>query len=189
MYQPWAWVSSTMSLSLCSQTEFCCHAATQLHSIILRSIKRCVYPGRRESCLSFHSHCFSPLFCLLRLTTLRSSDSSSPSLSLTPNPFLLYRSFLSFPSLFLFQSPLHSILSPPWRLSCNDEGAQYQGKSLQGVCSLFSFIFLSQSFGFLEHSTVTNIKWGKYDTFSASLFKLICSLSVFPIIGSCLHNL
>lgn len=148
-----------MSLSLCSyQTDFCCHAATQLHSIILRSIKRCVYPGRRESCLSFHSHCFSPPFCLLRLATLRSSDSFL-SLSLTPNPFPLYHSFLSFTLSRSASSSLHPILSPPRCPSCKD-CAQYQGKCVQGVCSLLSFIYLSQSFGFFEHSI--DIKWVKY---------------------------
>lgn len=73
-WQPWAQVSSTMSLSQhVLQAEFCCHAATQSHSIILRSIKRCGYPGRRESCLSFHSHCFFPSsqhFVLLTLPPL-----------------------------------------------------------------------------------------------------------------------
>lgn len=56
---------------------------------------------------------------------------------------------LSFPSPFPFQPPLLCTTSSllPRCPSCND-CAQYQGKSVQGVCSLLSFIFLSQSFGF-----------------------------------------
>lgn len=52
-------MSYTKSLSpLSHRAELCCHATAQALSIILRSIKRCGYPGRCESCLSFHSHSF-----------------------------------------------------------------------------------------------------------------------------------
>ncbi len=154
---------ATLCLSPCShRAEFCCHAATQSHSIILRSIKRCGYPGRRESCLSFHSLFFSPrllsfsshntlslwLLSLPRLSILTSFPSASPSSLL--HLFLL--------SLLLSSS----LLFPPRGPSGDDEGAQYQGKSSQGVCSPLSFIFLCQSSGFVEHSTVTNIQWVKY---------------------------
>lgn len=150
-------MSSTMSLSLCShQAEFCCHAATQLHSIILRSIKRCGYPGRRDFCLSFHSQCF---FFFLPVTVFFFSQHF---VSLTPippiSPYSDPFSLRLFPSLHLFSLSL--LLPSPLSSrgpSGDDEGAQYQGKSLQGVCSLLSFIFLCPSFGFAEHSTVTNI--------------------------------
>ena len=97
-----------MSLSLCShQAEFCCHAATQSHSIIVRSIKRCGYPGRRESCLSFRLRrflfFFLPIFFvsqqLVPLTPL------SPSPPLTPNLFPLLP-LLTSP---LLSSPLSSV--------------------------------------------------------------------------------
>lgn len=151
-------MTSTMSLSPCShQAEFCCHAATQSHSIILRSIKRCGYPGRRESCLSFHSHRFflplSVFFVSQHFVLL----TPLPTLSLTSNPpHALCLSLLSFTFFLLAPSSLH--LSPPRGPSSDDEGAQYQGKSSQGVCSLLSFIFLCQILSFVEHSTVTNIQ-------------------------------
>lgn len=81
-------VSTTMNSSTCSrQADFCCHAAIQSHSIILRSIKRCGYPGRHESCLSFRSHrFFPPFFCLFRLTTPRPrTRSASPVSYATPS--------------------------------------------------------------------------------------------------------
>lgn len=58
-------------------TGFSCHAATR-SLLILRSIKRCGYPGRRESCLSFQAQ---PVFVFLRLTTLGPSVSSVSSSS------------------------------------------------------------------------------------------------------------
>lgn len=77
---------------------------------------------------------------------------------------------LSLPCLLLLTSfpsprfPLSLTFFPPLSVPCpllsshpsgDDEGSQYQGKSLQGVCILLSFIFLSQASGFCgaQHSS------------------------------------
>ncbi len=102
-------MSSTKSLSLCShQAEFCCHAATQSHSIILRSIKRCGYPGRRESCLSFHSHCFFSPVSVFFVSQHSVPLTPLPPPSLTPNLFSLCLSFLH-----LFSLSPPALLSSP----------------------------------------------------------------------------
>lgn len=138
-------VSGTMSSSTCShQADFCCHAATQSHSIILRSIKRCGYPGRRESCLSFQSHIFfPPVFCLCRpLTPRPPALCDSPVSCTTPSSPLL--------CILHPLSPLRPVLfSPPRIPSSDDVGSQYQGISI-AVCQLPSLIYLSiPSFSFL----------------------------------------
>ena len=133
-------MSSTMSLSLCSrQAEFCCHAATQSHSIIVRSIKSCGYPGRCESCLSFRSRCFFFYFFIF-LPVFFVSQQLIPVTPLSPSPPLTPNLLPPTASLHL-SSLLPPLLSPPRGPGGDDEGAQYQGKSSQGISSPLSFIF------------------------------------------------
>lgn len=141
-------VSATMSSSTCSLHEdFCCHAATQSHSIIPRSIKRCGYPGRHESCLSFRSRLFfPPLFCLCCLPTPRPrTHSASPVSYATPSSPLCLCSVS-------FAPPPSPVLSPPVSPSSDDVGSQYQGKSLHCVTFPLSFIFLLQAYVFLRRA-------------------------------------
>lgn len=85
----------------------CSHSIALNH--LLRSIKRCGYPGRRESCLSFHSCCFLPLSVFF---VSRHFDLLTPSLpfSLTPCPFSSIILFSASSTSTLFLSPKKSQL-------------------------------------------------------------------------------
>lgn len=161
-------VSTTMSSSRCSrQADFCCHAATQSHSIIARSIKRCGYPGRHESCLSFHSRLFFPLFfslCCLP-TPLPRTHSASPASYATPSSPLCLCSVSFAPS--LPQScPLSSQNSQQWwcRFSISGE--------ILALCHFPSLIYLSvPSFCFLgvfmQRRLISSIQQMKYPSLFA----------------------
>lgn len=143
-----------MSLSVFShQADFCCHAATQSPSIILRSIKRCGYPGRRESCLSFRSLFFPPHFCLFRLTTPSPSAYLPFPVSYTWPPSTLPLSFL-----YPFFHPLCPLFSALRTPSTDDGVSQHQG-ILPSCLSSSLLSFLCKVFGFMEHDTLANIVW------------------------------
>lgn len=119
-----------VSMCACVRVRACafrCHAATHLHSIILRSIKRCGYPGRRESCLSVQSLSFYLFFVSRHLVA--PPDLSLPSYSLTPH----LPSPCPLPS---SQSPALLISQWWWRLSVS-------GEILAG-CLSPSFIYLPE---------------------------------------------
>lgn len=134
------------------QADFCCHAATQSHSIIPRSIKRCGYPGRRESCLSSRSRLFFfPLpFSVSAVSRQPVPRHFLPPLSLTPHPLPRSASLFGFPSPPLSPSP---VLSPPRSPGSDDVGSPYQGKSFHCVTFPLSFIFLFQAFVFYGAQT------------------------------------
>lgn len=155
-----------MNSSTCSrQADFCCHAAIQSHSIILRSIKRCGYPGRHESCLSFRSRCFfPPFFCLFRLPTPRPrTRSASPVSYATPSSPL----WLCSPSLCSFSLPQSCPLSSQnsqqwwWRFSISGE--------ILALCHFPSLIYLSvPSFCFfMERRLISSIQGVKYPSLFA----------------------
>ena len=153
-----------MSLSLCSrQAEFCCHAATQSHSIIVRSIKSCGYPGRCESCLSFRSRCFFFIF-LFSSPSSSSHNNSSLWLLFLPRLLLLLTSFLQLP---LFTSPLSSLLSSLLQEvpAVMMKVLNIRGNPRRVSLALSHLSFLCHGSGFVEHSTVTNTQWVKYPGF------------------------
>lgn len=137
--------------------DFCCHAATRLHSVIPRSIKRCGYPGRRESCLSFRSRLFFPPF--FRLPTPRPrTRSASPVSYTTPSPP---------PS-----CPLSFQNSQQWwcRFSI-------WGKSLHCLTFPFSFIFLFRAFGFFMECRLISSIQGVTSLFAGQGVIVWCSCS------------
>lgn len=175
-----------MSLSLCShQAEFCCHAATQLHSIILRSIKRCGYPGRRDFCLSFHSQCF---FFFSLLQSFSSHNTSS--LWLLSLPFLLiltpFPSASFLPFTFSLSASCSPLLSPQEVPVVMMKVLNIRGNPCRVSVAFSHLSFCARALVLPSTAQWLTSDFRHYDISSVSLFNLICSLWASPITGFCL---